>query len=286
MIRYWLKSKPLSREDKKEYVNNLKFKLKQEDYIGFVALIKNNPKGFLLCYIDQTHIEGQQLLFKKIKKEDEVIKGLLEKAGKYTNELKKQMFQTFYVENLNLKNDLINKGFNVYQRARMSFEIPEDINYQIELENCYKLSKISHYRIKDIFQVIVKANKEHIDGEIFIQFSDFELLNRFAKRSLGDLECIDAESPIILYGDEIVGVNIITLLPENCAYVWDISVSPEHQRKGLGTALMYKLVEECKLKGIQRILLDVTIDNSKAFGLYSKLGYKDDKRYLTVTKRF
>lgn len=56
-----------------------------------------------------------------------------------------------------------------------------------------------------------------------------------------------------------------------------IMVSPDHQNKGIGSALMKKLIEEADKKlGLRRLELLVLTDNKPAIKLYEKFGFKTE----------
>jgi|APSaa5957512622_1039677.scaffolds.fasta_scaffold70862_2 ribosomal protein S18 acetylase RimI-like enzyme len=58
------------------------------------------------------------------------------------------------------------------------------------------------------------------------------------------------------------------------AHLEELWLKKEHQRKGIGTKLMKSLESTCKKKHLRNISL-VSDKNSKAFGFYKKLKYKD-----------
>ncbi|HUU79131.1 MAG TPA: GNAT family N-acetyltransferase [candidate division Zixibacteria bacterium] len=286
LMKAYFKANQMTKEAQKIMGERIKNRLNEKDLIGFYISKNRKRLGFTLCYVDYSHIEEYMHHIRKTELENEVLIMLLEAAAEKAKELKRKIFQSFSVKNLHLKDTLEQKGFEVYPRARMSYNIPKNYQPKNDLDVCYKLSNFTPYRMDKIIDVIVKANQNHIDGDIFIQFSNHDNLKNFISRSLGDFSRLRKDSPIILYGDQIVGVNLVVMLDEQRAYIWDISVLSNHQRKGLGKALMYKAIENCILDNVSEIILDVTIDNYKAFNFYNKHGYSELNRYLTVLKRF
>lgn len=53
-----------------------------------------------------------------------------------------------------------------------------------------------------------------------------------------------------------------------------IAILPEYRNKGLGQALMLRLLEQAKLDGYQQISLSCDPTNNTALHLYQKLGFK------------
>ena len=65
---------------------------------------------------------------------------------------------------------------------------------------------------------------------------------------------------IMCYGDE--------------AHVTTIAVHPDHQRRKIGTRLMYELVMEAVRMGAQAVSLEVRVSNWGAQRLYSRFGFR------------
>ena len=61
---------------------------------------------------------------------------------------------------------------------------------------------------------------------------------------------------------------------EKVAYVYDISIRPQHQRQGRGTAVFAALEREARARGLAAIGLHVFGHNTGAQALYDKLGYE------------
>ena len=56
-------------------------------------------------------------------------------------------------------------------------------------------------------------------------------------------------------------------------YISNIAVFPEYRGTGIGTALITKIEQYAKKKGLKKIALDVEVENSDAVRLYQRLGY-------------
>jgi len=53
-----------------------------------------------------------------------------------------------------------------------------------------------------------------------------------------------------------------------------VAILPEYQGHGFGEALMTKMIEQCREKGIERMTLEVRESNHVAQSLYKKLGFQ------------
>jgi len=84
----------------------------------------------------------------------------------------------------------------------------------------------------------------------------------------------------VLYEGEIVGlatcfINFSTFNVKSYLYIHDIVVYADFRNKGLGKALMEKLIEISTEREYCKITLEVREDNFQAQGLYYSLGFEE-----------
>jgi len=84
----------------------------------------------------------------------------------------------------------------------------------------------------------------------------------------------------VLYDGEIVGlatcfINFSTFNVKSYLYIHDIVVYADFRNKGLGKALMEKLIEISTEREYCKITLEVREDNFQAQGLYYSLGFEE-----------
>ena len=70
-----------------------------------------------------------------------------------------------------------------------------------------------------------------------------------------------------------LGLGNLGLRDED-AWIGGIGVVPSARRSGIGEALMRGLHEQARERGVQRIWLEVIVENTGALALYQKLGYR------------
>ncbi|HEX6953000.1 MAG TPA: GNAT family N-acetyltransferase [Gaiellaceae bacterium] len=70
-----------------------------------------------------------------------------------------------------------------------------------------------------------------------------------------------------------LGLGNLGLRDED-AWIGGIGVVPSARRSGIGEALMRALHEQARERGVQRIWLEVIVENAGALALYEKLGYR------------
>jgi ribosomal protein S18 acetylase RimI-like enzyme len=61
-------------------------------------------------------------------------------------------------------------------------------------------------------------------------------------------------------------------------WIYSLAVSPETQRRGIGTALMRRVEQELAKRGCPKINLQVLSSNAGTVAFYQKLGYSVEER--------
>lgn len=64
--------------------------------------------------------------------------------------------------------------------------------------------------------------------------------------------------------------------------ITNIAVRDIYRRQGIGESLIYALIEECKNRKINSIMLEVRISNDSAINLYRKIGFGE----IGIRKKF
>ncbi len=78
---------------------------------------------------------------------------------------------------------------------------------------------------------------------------------------------------VALEGSEIVGYAGLSRSGDE-AWVQNLAVRRDHQRRGIGRALLEELIAEAERHGIGIILLEVAVDNTAAQRLYEAYGFQ------------
>ena len=82
-------------------------------------------------------------------------------------------------------------------------------------------------------------------------------------------------------GGEVVGYISGIAMGER-GHIVSMAVSPRHRRRGLGWALLSKLLDRFRKAGVKTVSLEVRIDNHAAISLYRKAGF----RRVGVVKKY
>lgn len=83
---------------------------------------------------------------------------------------------------------------------------------------------------------------------------------------------------VILKKHEVVGVaELMRSWSGNSVYIYGFAVKQKEQRKGFGSFLLNKLIEELKKEKLDKITLTVAQENKSAIVLYEKFDFKKTK---------
>lgn len=125
--------------------------------------------------------------------------------------------------------------------------------------------KISYTKIGiEDLEFIENLQEEHIN----------EINNIWTRRELNDhINKKTSFSRISKHGKKIVGFSI-SLYSENFMDVFLIFVAPKFRRRGIAQNFLKDIKKFCKLRLINKIVLEVNEDNQAANILYQKFGFK------------
>ena len=85
---------------------------------------------------------------------------------------------------------------------------------------------------------------------------------------------LDLDASRIAFRDgAAVGLGNLGIRGED-GWIGGVGVVPAARRSGVGVALMGALHEQSRQRGVRRIWLEVILENTGAFALYEKLGYR------------
>ena len=85
---------------------------------------------------------------------------------------------------------------------------------------------------------------------------------------------IDVEASRVAFRDgEPIGLGNLGVRGED-AWIGGVGVVPAARRSGVGQALMRALHEQARELGVRRVWLEVIVENTGAYALYEKLGYR------------
>ncbi len=139
-----------------------------------------------------------------------------------------------------------------------------------------KIRKATKKDFNDIAKIMMKESAKEPYNE-----------NYSIKRALKEItEFSKNELYVAIFGKELVGFIASYNIPEikNKAYINELWLKPNHQRKGIGMALVEFVEDIYKKKGIVIIRLTAK-KKAGAFKFYKKMKYKEDRSMAYMEKR-
>ncbi len=132
-----------------------------------------------------------------------------------------------------------------------------------------KISKLSPNNISEfkqlinIFKTVFELNNEKTTNNQHLEY----LLNK------EDFFVIIGQQ-----GEKVVGGLTVYVMhryfsDNPIAYVYDVGVLPEYQRKGIGNKLMSFLTSYCKLNGFEDVFVEAEADDTQAVNFYKTTQY-------------
>ncbi|HYC11489.1 MAG TPA: GNAT family N-acetyltransferase [Nitrososphaerales archaeon] len=82
-------------------------------------------------------------------------------------------------------------------------------------------------------------------------------------------------------GNRVIGTTMVSS-QGRVAYISTVMVHPDYRRRGVATALVRSALDYVRRRRMSRAVLHVVSTNSPAYGVYSKLGFKEFERVVNM----
>lgn len=93
---------------------------------------------------------------------------------------------------------------------------------------------------------------------------------------------LPALSQVVLEGDDLRGLALVTTLSRSTAHLAQLAVHPQLRRAGLGRRMVEEALTRARAAGFSRLSLLVAEDNAGAGGLYAKLGFLERGTFVEL----
>ena len=167
-------------------------------------------------------------------------------------------------------------GFNEREAdIYMMYDLPDCEEESIELPSGYTAIPLRDVDKEELYSCFYETFK-HGQSSFFFDQSEKERREYF--EATVSTEALDEESTIaITKGSGVVGFSFARPYgtPGNYLVEW-IGVHPEHRRRGLGQYIMKHIANVAKQKEFSTMSLSCAKGNTRAYALYSKLGWYED----------
>ena len=103
---------------------------------------------------------------------------------------------------------------------------------------------------------------------------------------------IAADYPYLVYeeGGEVIGYCYAHAWKERAAYRYTLEttvyLAPRHRGRGIGRALMERLIEACRDEGYHALVACITVPNEASIALHERLGFRRVSLFREVGRKF
>jgi len=165
-------------------------------------------------------------------------------------------------------------GFRAIERMSMSVTLAGDL-LDGSLSPGYDLAAWDDRYLERAAQLFHEANRDTVDALIYPQFRSFEETLRMvqAVRDGGAGAFVEEASGIVLHGRALCGAIMLVRPEPDLGFVVVVAVTPAHQGRGVGRALLTKTLASAWKAGMRTVDLTVTEENRPAVGVYRQLGF-------------
>ena len=133
----------------------------------------------------------------------------------------------------------------------------------LELKHTLHLIEVLTKEIDEI-EAAINAIMDSIDSPITTIPGINNRMGAMILAEIGDFSRFDNPDKILAYAG-------IWLLPPE-GYITNVAVHPQERRRGLGSQILQKLIDEGLAEGVTDVTLEVRVSNAPAIALYKSLG--------------
>jgi ribosomal protein S18 acetylase RimI-like enzyme len=132
--------------------------------------------------------------------------------------------------------------------------------------------------------VITAAYRGHIDSEINDQYRSLNGSLRFLNNIVRFPGCgtFDGNASFVAFSKSsraVVGILLCSRVKDDVGHITQVCVLPEHRGKRIGESLIALCTQELRHRNFSILSLTVTEANTKAVGLYLRLGFDVKRRF-------
>jgi ribosomal protein S18 acetylase RimI-like enzyme len=131
-------------------------------------------------------------------------------------------------------------------------------------------------------RIIHRSHEGSLDAALNLTYATVASCRGFVDTLVLRSGCgrFDADASLVAEDDQgAVGVVLSSHLSPTNGHLCQVSVAPEAQSRGLGTALVAAALDAFRRRGLKTASLSVTVDNERAYALYGRLGFRLRKAF-------
>lgn len=141
----------------------------------------------------------------------------------------------------------------------------------------FRLRPLRRDDIPAAARLVYRSHEGSLDAALNMTYATPAMCRGFVDTLVLRSGCgrFDAEASLIADGGEGgLGVVLASRLSRTNGHLCQVSVAPEAQGQGLGTLLVVSALEAFRRGGLLTASLSVTVENSRAYALYERLGFR------------
>lgn len=122
-------------------------------------------------------------------------------------------------------------------------------------------------------------------GALEVDALAFSPFWRFDRAALAEARSATPSSTFRVVGRRRVRAYAVTGLAGDLAYLQRLAVHPDHQRRGIGAALVVDALAWARRRRAEAVLVNTQEENASAMALYRRLGFLPEPEGLAVLAR-
>lgn len=170
-------------------------------------------------------------------------------------------------------------GFESRARHYLVRDLREDVAF---LPHPFRLRPLRRDDLRTASEIIYRSHQGSLDAALNMTYSTASLCQGFVETLALRAGCgrFDSEASFVAESEEgPVGVLLASRLSRRNGHICQVSVLPEAQARGLGAVLVSSTLLAFKRQGLATASLSVTVDNTPAYRLYTRLAFRLRKSF-------
>jgi ribosomal protein S18 acetylase RimI-like enzyme len=146
----------------------------------------------------------------------------------------------------------------------------------------YTLRPVRRDDLPAVADLIYRSHQGSLDAALNLTYATPSLCRGFVDTLVLRAGCgrFSPDASMLAVGPAgPAGVLLASQLSSSNGHVCQVSVDPEEQGRGLGTALLVNALQAMRKRGLATASLSVTVGNARAYGLYGRLGFRLRKEF-------
>ena len=248
-----------------------------EDVIGFMIIINlDNQFALIRHFFIITTVNREEVAYTFLKETFEILKHKY-KINKFQN-------AAFTFPEDYLANPLKRLGYSILIRHNMTLSL-NAFKKKSELPSEYYFAAFDKEDLPKIAELAVQVFKNHPDGTFWDGMNTIPLYLEYLENSLTTYLLKDCSFVVKNARDQIIGFCLIEKAEdEEEVLIQNIAVNKSYQRKGIGKALLSRLLEATREEGYKKAILTVT-EGIPAQQLYDSFGFKKYTSFNILTNQ-